>query len=767
MRWKWILGTSAALILAVIVTVYIILSSYDFNKLKPTITGVVRDATGRELTLGGDIELNIGLFPRLVLENVAFQNAAWGSDSDLARIKRLEVQVALLPLLSGNVRIRRLVAIGPHILIETDKSGRSNLAFKPARETSETSGSQEQTHFPMVYFREICIEKGRLTYNDGPSGRSYEWELNTFTAKNNDKADGLNLMLSGTYGGMSFEMEGATGYMVAMADPQKVWPVKLSLKTGGALITLAGTIRDTFNGKGLDLDMTLECPSIPALAELAGVTGLPDVGPFKAAYKVTDPEGALTCPHLDIQLGAMDLAKLNVRGSIKHPLALEGMALDFELQGEDLANLEKLTGKPLPVKGPFSISGRARDASAGVYKLSDLKSSLGGSALEGSIAINLAGKRPSIDADLYSERLDVRPLLVKKNETKGPDKKPAGKGQKRKKVFPKDPLPIDALNKIDGHVKADVKVLLLPRSAFEDVNMDIGLEKGNLAIRPILAHMGGGRLNGEFRLCTARKIPTAALSLKVTKLDFDKMMAALQYGEMLEGKLDLEMDLKGQGRTPASIMASLDGKTTMVVGKARFGNSSIRTFGADISSSILGLLKPSGDQKEYTQINCFVSLFDIEDGIAVTSALVMDTPSMVVTGNGEINLKTEEIDLSLDPTPKKGVAGFSMSFAELAKPLKLGGTLAEPSLGVDPARATLALGKAVGGVVLFGPAGLLVALAGNSADDENPCLAAIEAAEKKRKSNEGKKSENKKGFVEKTMNSIGGTFKKLFANRTE
>ncbi|MFC1581154.1 AsmA family protein, partial [Thermodesulfobacteriota bacterium] len=97
MRWKWVLGISAALILAVVVTVYIVLSSYDYNSLKPTITDAVRDATGRELTLGGDIALKIGPIPVLVVEDVTFQNASWGTSPEMARIKRFELQVRLFP----------------------------------------------------------------------------------------------------------------------------------------------------------------------------------------------------------------------------------------------------------------------------------------------------------------------------------------------------------------------------------------------------------------------------------------------------------------------------------------------------------------------------------------------------------------------------------------------------------------------------------------------------------------------------------------------
>ncbi|MBW1773114.1 MAG: hypothetical protein JRJ82_09510 [Deltaproteobacteria bacterium] len=191
------------------------------------------------------------------------------------------------------------------------------------------------------------------------------------------------------------------------------------------------------------------------------------------------------------------------------------------------------------------------------------------------------------------------------------------------------------------------------------------------------------------------------------------------------------------------------------------GRTSVRVF-FGISSSIFRLLNPAKAKAEYTRINCFVGLFDIKDGIAVTSALVMDTPLMVVAGDGKIDLKTEEIDLSLNPSPKKGVGGISLSFAELAKPFKLDGTLANPTLGIDPTQATLAVGKAVGGVVLFGPFGLVAALAGKSSEDENPCLAAIEAAEKKGKPPEKKRPEKEKGIVEKTTDSIGDAFKKLF-----
>ena len=130
----WIFSIGIAVVIVLIITVYIILSSYDFNKLKPQISKIAKDATGRELILGGDIELNMGIIPSLTVDRVSFQNASWGSQREMAKIKYLEVKMALLPLIFGNREIKRLIVVEPDILIETDPSGKSNLSFETAKE---------------------------------------------------------------------------------------------------------------------------------------------------------------------------------------------------------------------------------------------------------------------------------------------------------------------------------------------------------------------------------------------------------------------------------------------------------------------------------------------------------------------------------------------------------------------------------------------------------------------------------------------------------
>jgi uncharacterized protein involved in outer membrane biogenesis len=182
MRWKWITGITVIVILTLIISGYVVLSNYDFNALKPKIAEIVKQKTGRELTIAGDIDLKISLSPSLMVEGISFQNAPWGSRPELAHIKRLEVKVALIPLISGDIEIERLILIEPDILIESDKSGRSNLEFNISETPHEKDPSQDDMTLPVFLFSEIKILKGMLSYRDGQTDRTIKAELESFFA---------------------------------------------------------------------------------------------------------------------------------------------------------------------------------------------------------------------------------------------------------------------------------------------------------------------------------------------------------------------------------------------------------------------------------------------------------------------------------------------------------------------------------------------------------------------------------------------------------
>jgi len=185
MRWKWILGIFAAVFVGVLVVAYIIAASYDYNSLKPLITDMTKEYTGRELTLGGDIDLKIGLPPTLEVNEVAFQNAPRGSQPQMAQIKYLQVKVALLPLLRGDVTLKRLILVEPKFMLEVNKSGQTNLDFEAPKEAKPQNSEDKpkdkgQTHFE---FEQVEIKDGEIIYKDHQTGKTETLNLPSLKLK--------------------------------------------------------------------------------------------------------------------------------------------------------------------------------------------------------------------------------------------------------------------------------------------------------------------------------------------------------------------------------------------------------------------------------------------------------------------------------------------------------------------------------------------------------------------------------------------------------
>ena len=142
MRWKKIVIPAASVLVVLILALYTFVEFYDFNKFKPLIAKAVKEATGRELNIKGDIDIAVGIRPTIVVEDVSFQNAAWSARPDLGRVKRLEVQMAVWPLIIGKFDFAHLVLVEPDVIVEFESSGTSNFSFDTAGEEKDESEIQ-------------------------------------------------------------------------------------------------------------------------------------------------------------------------------------------------------------------------------------------------------------------------------------------------------------------------------------------------------------------------------------------------------------------------------------------------------------------------------------------------------------------------------------------------------------------------------------------------------------------------------------------------
>ncbi len=129
MRWKWFVAVFVLIIVILITAGYVYLNTYDYNKLKPLVARMVEDATGRKLSLGGDLDFKIGFWPTLEVTDVALANASWGSQPQMFEIRKLQARVGLLPLLITKVYVKFIHLEGIDVLLETGPDSQGNWVF--------------------------------------------------------------------------------------------------------------------------------------------------------------------------------------------------------------------------------------------------------------------------------------------------------------------------------------------------------------------------------------------------------------------------------------------------------------------------------------------------------------------------------------------------------------------------------------------------------------------------------------------------------------
>ncbi|MEW5736585.1 MAG: AsmA family protein [Thermodesulfobacteriota bacterium] len=454
-------------------------------------------------------------------------------------------------------------------------------------------------------------------------------------------------------------------------------------------------------------------------------------------------------------------ASAGLDGSVTDAFREPKLRASLSAEAKSPDTLLRAAGLEASLPGPLSLSLTLADKGLKVYQADNLALRMGESDLSGSLGADFTGRRPRVRAELASNNLDLRSLAAKE------EKHPARSGKTR--LFPESPLPVSVLEKMDADLSFQAKTLGLPGLVMRDTALRLTLKNGALDIPGLSGGLFGGTLEARMAARPEASSLRANLNLDIKRLDLGVMLRDLGSQGKLAGKVDFSADLSGAGSSPAAIMAGLDGKMILNGDHASIGSKYMGLLGEDFANSLVRLLNPLKKKSDETPVNCMVLGFAIKNGRARTSAMLLDLPQSLVVGEGEINLATEAIDVSVKSIPKEGVGAsgvgkITMTLGKLAEPFKLSGTLVHPTLAVDVSETALLVGKSLGGMALFGPAGVLTALVGTNQEGKDPCRTALEAAEKGRvSSGEGEGVlEKSAGAVEKGVKSLGRGIGHLF-----
>ena len=121
---KIIVGLLLLVVVAVIVVPFVI----DPNDYREQIQSVVKDKTGRDLVINGDLSLSIFPWIGVGVKDASLSNASGFKAKHFAEIKEANIKVKLLPLLSKQVEVSTVVLNGLRLNLEKNKAGKTNWA---------------------------------------------------------------------------------------------------------------------------------------------------------------------------------------------------------------------------------------------------------------------------------------------------------------------------------------------------------------------------------------------------------------------------------------------------------------------------------------------------------------------------------------------------------------------------------------------------------------------------------------------------------------
>jgi hypothetical protein len=156
---------------------------------------------------------------------------------------------------------------------------------------------------------------------------------------------------------------------------------------------------------------------IPKEAAYANLNKIDDLGPLKIHSKVIVEGDKLSLSQLEMQAGTEQLAVVEVKGSIKNLTSQSGIDLNFNIRGNEVANLEKLTGQSIALKGGYGLSGKLTDPAQKKYKLGELKLKLGKNNISGVLDLNLSGKELQLATHLAAPKFTLQPVTLPALET--------------------------------------------------------------------------------------------------------------------------------------------------------------------------------------------------------------------------------------------------------------------------------------------------------------------------------------------------------------
>ncbi len=562
--------------------------------IKAQLTTQVENATGRKLSVGGDIDLAV--LPNLAvdLRDVSFANVPDSDVADMVTLKELKVGLKLLPLLRGAVEISQFVLVEPVIHLEVDADGKGNWVFDNAGgsagqdDSTGDAGASDSLPITELKLGDIRLENGRLTFVDHATGAEESIDAINMQISLADIQSPLEALGSLGYKGQTVKLELGLDNPYAVLQGQSS-PLRLGVNADPVTLGLKGDLK---NQGAPSMAGTIEL-SVPSIKQLIAWLAEP----------------------IDVQgegLEALTIAG-QLNGSAQRIAFTDAtISLDqIEGLGEFTADLSGTVPK---------IGGRLDlgmvDLNPYLPPVADGEAVTGD---DGETATTTEGDEAVATADWSDEPIEL----------------PALGG-----VDLAFELTVDSLKMRDLKLDRTVLALSMTGPTLTAELKEFGLYEGqgNGRLEVSVAD-GQARIENHFSLSGLRALP---------------FLTDAAGFERIDGTANAEFSLTTSGLTERELVQNLNGEGKVVFADGAISGINIAAMVRNASTAFLNADAGEARKTDFAELS---GSFVVNNGILTNDDLTLQAPTLRVSGRGTVDLPARQVDYRLEPTAAATLEG--------------------------------------------------------------------------------------------------------------
>tara|TARA_R110000824_G_scaffold401789_1_gene616360 strand:+ start:5457 stop:9251 length:3795 start_codon:yes stop_codon:yes gene_type:complete len=416
------------------------------------------------------------------------------------------------------------------------------------------------------------------------------------------------------------------------SDPQSGTELTFTLET---LTSTAGTQTFNLEGEG-------RYDGAPATLSLQG----------DPLLNARDPDRAYA---VDLEADIVD-TYISLDGTLRRPLALQGLSLQLAFEGPNPKRLSRLLGIGLPSLPAYSVTGEL-DLNDQRWAFTELQGVIGGSDLHGRLSLDTGVSPPKVTGALRSTHLNIEDLGFLAGET------PENTTDDRF-ILPDTAIITQAWQGVAADISYQGQSVRAGEVPLNNVVIDFALQDGRGRFEPLSFGVGAGSVDLTLALNTVTTPPSGTLQVEVQGVDLDVALRHWALADDSTGTIGGRGKLWIEGASIAEMLVSADGGVVLLMTGGRLDALLVEMAGLDAGQTLASWLR----DRNPIPVDCAYADLQARDGLTHLDTFVVDTRDTTFTAGGQVNLNNERLDISIIAHPKDPSALVGRS------PLHLGGT---------------------------------------------------------------------------------------------